>query len=126
MAKEIVQVPKLPLSKVLSPATKVGNLVFVSGRTGRDNNTGLYPEGVKSQTRRILEDIGVVLEAAGSSMDQVLSNTCYLTNKDDFAGFNEVYLEFFPADRPARTTVEAGLMTPEALVEITAVACLTS
>lgn len=59
-------------------------------------------------------------------MDQVLSNTCYLTSSENFAGFNEVYLEYFPEDRPARTTVEAGLMAAGALVEVTAVACIPS
>ena len=126
MRKQIVKVPGLAPSRVLSPATRFGDLVFVAGRTGRNAKTGEYEPDIKLQTRHTLEDIKKILEAAGSSMDQVLSNTCYLTNTKDFEGFNQVYLEYFPADRPARTTVGTALMAKGALVEITAVSCIPS
>ena len=126
MRKEIIQGSGVAPSRVLSPATRFGDLVFVSGRTGRNEASGEFEPDIKIQTRRTLEDIKKILEVAGTSMDQVLSNTCYLTSTEYFAGFNEVYLEYFPADRPARTTVEAPLMAPGALVEITAVACIPS
>lgn len=126
MRKEIIETPGIAPSRVLSAATKFGDLIFLSGRTGRDGKTGKYDPDIKVQTRCTLEDIKKILETAGSSMDEVLSNTCYLTSVDDFSGFNEVYLEYFPSDRPARTTVEAPLMAQGALVEITAVACIPS
>ncbi len=126
MRKQIIAAPGMPPSAVLSPATRFGDLVFVSGRTGRNPSSGQYEPDIKAQTRHTLEGIKAILEAAGTSMDQVLSNTCYLTSSEHFAGFNEVYLEYFPEDRPARTTVEAGLMAAGALVEVTAVACIPS
>ncbi len=124
MPKQIINVPGAAPSAVLSPATRVGNLIFVAGRTGRDPSSGSYSPDIKAQTRNALEDIKAILEAAGSSLDQVLSNTCYLTRLEDFAGFNEVYTSYFVTDRPARTTVQSGLMAADALVEITAIACM--
>jgi len=124
MAKQIVNVPNAAPSAVLSPATRDGNLVFVSGRTGRNPGTREYSPDIKEQTRNAIEDIKAILEAAGTSLEQVLSNTCYITRAEDFTGFNEVYTSYFSTDKPARTTVLAGLMATGALVEITAVACM--
>ena len=126
MRKQIITSPSVPPSTNLSPATKFGNLVFVAGRTGRDPASGQYEPDIKAQTHHMLEEIKAILESAGTSMDQVLSNTCYLASAEDFAGFNAVYLEYFPNNRPARTTIEAGLMAVGALVEVTAVACIPS
>ena len=124
MAKQIVNVPNSAPSAVLSPATRDGNLVFVSGRTGRNPGTREYSLDIKEQTRNAIEDIKAILESAGTSLEQVLSNTCYITRAEDFTGFNEVYTSYFSTDKPARTTVLAGLMATGALVEITAVACM--
>ena len=126
MRKEIVTVPGMAPSQVLSQATRFSDLLFVASETGKDPAAGEYKPDIKAQTRQTLEDIKTVLKAAGSSLDQVLSNTCYITRLENFAGFNEVYLEFFSNDRPARTTVQVGLMAPDALVEITATAWVPS
>lgn len=127
MRKQIVRPPGAPPPlPLLSPATRFGDLVFVSGQVGPNPDTRQYEPDIKVQTRRILEQIKTILEATGTSMDQVLSNSCYLTRTEDFAAFNEVYQEYFPADPPARTTVGVSLMAPGALVEITAVACIPS
>jgi 2-iminobutanoate/2-iminopropanoate deaminase len=79
---------------------------------------------IKEQTRYALQRISAILEAAGSSLGQVMTNTCYVTNRDDLAGFNEVYAEFFPADRPARTTIIVNFGAPDNLVEITSTAAV--
>ena len=111
-----------PRGAPLSQATKLGSLVFVCGNTGRHPTTSEVGNGIKEQTRYALERISLILEAAGSSIDNVLTNTCYVTNRDDLPGFNEVYTEFFTQDRPARTTVIVNFGDAANLVEITSTA----
>ena len=121
--KEIVSTDKvLSGSAPLSQATKLGNLVFVAGNTGRHPTDGTVGKGIKEQTRYALERISLILEAAGSSIDNVLTNTCYVSNRDDLAGFNEVYAEFFTKDHPSRTTVVVNFGDANNLVEVTSTA----
>jgi 2-iminobutanoate/2-iminopropanoate deaminase len=123
LKKEIVSTDKvLSGSAPLSQATKLGNLVFVAGNTGRHPTDGTVGKGIKEQTRYALERISLILEAAGSSIDNVLTNTCYVSNRDDLAGFNDVYAEFFTQDRPSRTTVVVNFGDANNLVEVTSTA----
>ena len=121
--KEIVSTEKVIAGTApLSQATKLGNLVFVAGNTGRHPTNGEVGNGIKEQTKYALERISLILDAAGSSMDNVLTNTCYVSNRDDLQGFNEVYAEFFTKDWPARTTVVVNFGDPNNLVEVTSTA----
>jgi 2-iminobutanoate/2-iminopropanoate deaminase len=123
--KEIVRVDAAAANPNLSLATRFGNLVFVSGQTGRHPVTGELGKDVREQTRNVLERIKTILTAAGTSLDNVLTATTYLTNVKDVAAYNEEYAKYFPADKPARTTVTvAALNTPELLIEITVTACI--
>ncbi len=123
--KEIVKLAAAASNPNLSPATRYGNLVFVSGQTGRHPVTGELGKDIREQTRNVLERIKQVLEAAGTSLDNVLTATTYLTNRDDLSAYNEEYAKYFPENRPARTTVTvASLNAPELLIEITVVACV--
>jgi 2-iminobutanoate/2-iminopropanoate deaminase len=123
--KEIVRVSVERPNPNLSPATKFGNLVFVSGQTGRHPGTGEVGKDIREQTRNTLERIKVVLAAAGTSLDNVLSAMVHLTRRDDLAAYNEEYAKYFPTDKPARTTVTvASLNSPDLLIEITVVACI--
>ena len=107
----------------LSPATRFGNLVFVSGQTGRHPVTGEVGKDVREQTRNILDRIKVILAAAGTSLDNVLSAMTHLTRVENLTAYNEEYAKYFPTDKPARTTVTvAALNQPELLVEITVIA----
>ena len=125
MKKEIVRVGVERPNPNLSLATKFGNLVFVAGQTGRHPVTGELGRDIREQTRHTLERIKVVLAAAGTSLDNVLSAMTHLTRRDDLAAYNEEYAKYFPADKPARTTVTvASLNAPELLVEITVTACI--
>ena len=125
--KEIVTVGSAAPNPNLSAATKFGNLVFVAGQTGRDPRTGQVGKDVREQTRNILERIKVILEAAGTSLDNVLTATTYLTRVQDLAAYNEEYGKYFPTGKPARTTVTvAALNAPELLIEITVTACIPS
>src|ERR1700757_1736069 len=119
---EIVQVNAGGSNLNLSPATKFGNLVFVSGQTGRHPVTGEVGKDIREQTRNVLERIKTILAAAGTSLDNVLTVTTHLTKREDVAPYNEEYAKYFPSNKPARTTVEVMLNSPELLVEITVTA----
>ena len=123
--KEIVTVGSAAPNPNLSAATRFGGLVFVAGQTGRHPVTGEIGQDVREQTRNILERIKVILAAAGTSLDNVLTATTYLTRREDLAAYNEEYGKHFPANKPARTTVTvASLNAPELLIEITVTACI--
>ena len=125
--KEIVQIKAAAPNPNLSPATKFGSLVFVSGQTGRHPETGELGKDVREQTRFTLERIKAILTAAGTSLDNVLTATTYLTRVQDLAAYNEEYAKYFPAGKPARTTVTvAALNAPELVIEITVTACIPS
>ena len=120
--KEIVKLDMAGANPNLSPATKFGNMVFVAGQTGRDPTTGEVGKDIREQTRNVLERIKLILAAAGTSLDNVLTVTAYLTKREDLAAYNEEYGKYFTTNKPARTTVEVMLNSPELLVEITVTA----
>jgi len=125
--KEIVQVAAAAANPNLSLATKFGNLVFVAGQTGRHPVTGEVGKDIREQTRNVLERIKTILAGAGTSMDNVLTATTYVTRRDDVPAYNEEYAKYFPTNKPARTTVTvASLNSPELLIEITVTACIPS
>ncbi|WP_147917118.1 RidA family protein [Ruania zhangjianzhongii] len=104
-----------------SHAVRVGGFVYTAGFGPQHPDTGEVPEGVVAQTRQVLENLRVALRAVGAELDQVVKTTCHLRHPEaDFAGFNEVYREFFDEPYPVRTTVGSEL--PGILVEIDAVA----
>ena len=108
--------PNVPLS-----AAVVSNgFVFVSGQVPRDDK-GVVPEGIEEQTRLVLKNIEDALRKAGSSMNEVVKTTVFLTRVEDFAAMNKVYANYFPKEPPARSTIRAELML-DALVEIEAIA----
>jgi 2-iminobutanoate/2-iminopropanoate deaminase len=122
--KEVIQVNLAAANPNLSPATRFGDLVFVAGQTGRHPVTGEVGRDVREQTRFALERVKMILETAGTSLDNVLTVLTHLTRREDLAAYNEEYAKFFPSNKPARTTVEVMLNLPELLVEITVTACV--
>jgi enamine deaminase RidA (YjgF/YER057c/UK114 family) len=122
--KEIIQVNLAAANPNLSPATRFGNLVFVAGQTGRHPLTGEVGKDVRDQTRYALQRVKIILETVGTSLDHVLTVLTHLTRREDLAAYNEEYGNFFPTNKPARTTVEVMLNAPELLVEITVTACI--
>jgi len=122
--KEVIDVNLAAANPNLSPATRFGNLVFVAGQMGRHPVSGEVGKGVREQTNYALQRVNTILAAAGTSLDNVLTVTTHLTKREDLAAYNEEYAEFFPTNKPARTTVEVMLNAPELLVEITVTACI--
>ena len=106
-----------------SQAVKVGGFVFASGQIPLDPASMQIVDGdVRIQAARVLENLQAVLEAAGSSLEQVVKTTVFLADMNDFAAMNEVYATFFGATRPARSTVEVARLPREARIEIDVVA----
>jgi len=122
MKREIIETdgaPRLPLP--FSQAVKLGNLVFVSGQGPIDPKTHEVKGDIKEQTERTLLNIQAILGAAGTSLENVVSTTVYLTDLKNFSAMNEVYARLFPKDPPPRATVQAGLLRGM-LVEIQCIA----
>lgn len=106
-----------------SQAITANGFVYASGQIPLDPVSGQLVEAdVKGQTRRVLENLKAVLEAAGSSLDLVVKTTCFLQDLGDFAAFNEVYATFFTANPPARSTIQVAGLPRGAAVEVEAVA----
>jgi 2-iminobutanoate/2-iminopropanoate deaminase len=108
-----------------SQAIRVGAMVFCSGQIALDPATGELISGdVVAQTRRVLDNLGAVLAAAGASFGDVTRTTIYLTDMGDFARVNEVYAERFGERPPARATVAVAGLPRNARIEIDAIAVL--
>ena len=106
-----------------SQAIRAGTLLFVSGQIPLDPATGTLVEGdVAVQTHRVLRNLAGILEAAGSSFDQVVRATVYLADMSDFAAMNDAYASYFTSPAPARSTVQAARLPKDARVEIDVIA----
>jgi 2-iminobutanoate/2-iminopropanoate deaminase len=106
-----------------SQAIATGGFIFASGQIALDPQTGQLVGGdIRAQTRRALENLQAVLNAGGSSLDQVVKTTVFLAHLSDFGAMNEVYAQYFPGAPPARSTVPVPELPRGALVEIEAVA----
>ena len=106
-----------------SQAIKAGGFVYVSGQIPIDPATGEFVAGgIAEQTDRVLKNVAAVLEAAGSSLNQVVKTTVFLADMSEFTAMNEVYAKFFTEAPPARATVQAARLPRDARVEIEAVA----
>jgi 2-iminobutanoate/2-iminopropanoate deaminase len=106
-----------------SQAIKTGGMVFCSGQIPIDPATGEFVSDVVSeQTEQVLRNLGEVLKAAGTSLDNVVKTTVFLADMGDFAEMNEVYGRFFNDNKPARATVQAAGLPRDAKVEIDCIA----
>ena len=106
-----------------SQAVKAAGLVFVSGTSPADPQTGQFKgETIQEQTRQCLTNIAAILEEAGSSMDKVVSMNFVLGDEDDFAGMNEEWLRWFSTDPPARQGAKLPVRVPGLKISIAAVA----
>ena len=126
--KQIVKTDKSPSAiGPYSQAVKVkcGTMVFCSGQIPLDPNT-MQIVGVTAgeQCQQVMANLNAVLKAAGADFSKVVRTTIYLRDMNDFAAVNEVYATHFPADPPARTTVQVARLPKDALVEIDAIAML--
>jgi 2-iminobutanoate/2-iminopropanoate deaminase len=114
VAKQFLPIPS---------AVVTDNLVFLSGIVGFRKDRSYAKGDFREQARQTLENVRVVLEDAGSSLDLVVKVNVTVTDVANFAAFNEIYREYFKeGNYPARATVVAGLVNPDLLVEVECVA----
>jgi 2-iminobutanoate/2-iminopropanoate deaminase len=108
-----------------SQAVVSHGFAFLSGQIPLDPATGQLVVGdIAQQTERVLENLKAVLESSGSSLAQVVKTTVYLADMGDFAVMNEVYARYFPAQPPARATIEAARLPRDVRIEIDCIACV--
>jgi 2-iminobutanoate/2-iminopropanoate deaminase len=124
MPHQVINSDKVARPRVpLSPAVKIGNLVFVSGSTPFNTNHELAKGDFQSQMHQVMENLKHILEAAGSSLDKVIKVNVFLARIRDFPEMNEIYKTYFKeGNYPARSTIEATLTNKDFLLEIECVA----
>jgi len=106
-----------------SQAVKAAGLIFVSGTAPTDPATGqIAGETIQEQTRQCLTNIAAILDAAGSSLDKIVSATIVLADEDDFGGMNEEWLRWFPSNPPARQGAKLPARIPGLKISIAAIA----
>jgi 2-iminobutanoate/2-iminopropanoate deaminase len=124
MARQIISTLKAAKPPATySQAVKAAGLVFVSGTSPHDPVTGtITGTTIQEQTRQCLTNIAAILEAAGSSMDEIVSATIVLADEDDFAGMNEEWLKWFPFNPPARQGAKLPVRVPGLKISIAVIA----
>lgn len=126
--KEIVHIPGVTdqenkYGAPLSVAVRAGDFLFISGMPPKDYETGLMIKGdIETQTRKVLDNLKMVLEGSGSSLDKVVKTTVFCVNVAYFKTINEIYREYFPTDQPARSFVTVGSWPTTFDIEIECVA----
>jgi 2-iminobutanoate/2-iminopropanoate deaminase len=124
---------KMPKDKIVLPdnlppprgaysaALRCGDFIYVAGQSARDAKLEIVGASIEEQTRRTLENIGAILEAAGASLADVVKSTVHLSDLNNFKRYDVVYAELVPEPCPVRTTV-GSVLAPGILVEIDVVA----
>lgn len=122
--KEVISTQHGP--KAIGPysqAVRANGFIFISGQVAFDPATSQLVEGdIAAQTDRVLQNLKGIVEAAGSLLDKTVKTTVFLKDMNDFAKMNEVYARYFPANAPARSTVEVARLPRDVRVEIDLIA----
>ena len=127
MNREIIATDQAPGAVgPYSQAVRVGDFVFTAGQIPLDPVTGQMVEGgIEAQARQALTNVSAVLEAAGTSLANVVKTTVFLADMGEFTAMNGVYAEFFPDAPPARSAVQAAALPLGARIEVEAIAVFT-
>jgi len=120
--KKILSSSKLPAAGPYSVAVEANGLIFISGQLPIHPSTGEMITAIEPAARQALTNLQTVLEENGLSLGHVVKTTLFLKSIDDFAAVNAVYAGFFPAEPPARSTVEVSSLPKGVLLEIEAIA----
>lgn len=121
--KKVISTDKAPAAiGPYSQAIEVNGMVFTSGVIPVVPATGEIPEGSAAQAKQALANLSNLLEAAGSSMANVVKTTVFIKEMNDFGAINEVYKTFFDGDCPARSCVEVARLPKDVMIEIEAIA----
>jgi len=120
--RKVLQPKEFPAGKPVSPAILADDTLYVSGQIGADLKSGRIPELFEDEGKLCLQNIGILLKAAGMSYADVVSVQVYLTDMDQFQRMNAIYTAFFADPRPTRTTVGVARLAGGAHIEITVTA----
>ena len=123
MSKKLISTDKSPAA--IGPYNQgivANGFLFTSGQLPIHPITGEVPSSIEEQTVQVLDNLKAIIEAAGTTMDQVVKCTVYIQNMGDFAVMNQIYSTYFPTNPPARACVEISKIAKNALVEIDAIA----
>lgn len=105
-----------------SQAIKAGGTLYVSGTLPVDAGKGSVPEGIEAQAKQVFINMRAVLNEAGYDFSDVVKTTAFLSDLNNFAAFNAIYAEYFPAPYPARCCVEVSKLPKSVLVEVECIA----
>ena len=105
-----------------SQAIEANGLVFASGQIPVNPATGEIPEGIEAQAEQVMTNMKNLLEAAGTSMENVVKTTVFIKSMDDFGTINGIYSKYFEKDCPARSCVEISRLPKDVLLEMDAIA----
>jgi 2-iminobutanoate/2-iminopropanoate deaminase len=123
MTRQIIRTTDAPSSPLFSQAVKAGSTIYTSGIVGLDPKTNqMAGTTIQEQTRQAIRNCENILRAGGATLDDVVEVHVLLTRPADFAGLNEEYAKYFPADPPARAVSRLGVEIPNVLVSIKMVA----
>jgi 2-iminobutanoate/2-iminopropanoate deaminase len=124
MARDVIRTQNAPTPPpAYSQAIRAAGLVFVSGTGPHDPLTGkIVGDTIQEQTRQCLQNVSAILNAAGSSLERVVSATVIILEEADFAGMNEEWIKWFPANPPARQGAKLPVRIPGMKVSIAAIA----
>ncbi len=122
--KKIIHTSKAPAAiGPYSQAVEINDKLYISGQVPVDPQTGtIVKGGIGEQTEQVLKNIGVILDEAGYSYENVVSSTCLLSDMSDFKAMNEVYAQFYPDNQPARAAFAVKELPLGALLEIVTIA----
>ena len=101
-----------------SQAIEANGFVFASGQIPVNPETGEIPEGIEAQAEQVMKNVKNLLEAAGTSVDQVVKTGVFIKNMDDFATINGIYAKYFAIDCPSRSCVEVARLPKDVLLEV--------
>lgn len=105
-------------------ANQYGNLIYTSGQIPLNKDGVLAGEDIKTQTHQVMKNIEAILVEAGTDMNHLIKTTCFLSDMNNFAAFNEVYASYFDRNLPARSCVEVARLPRDVLVEVEVIAVL--
>jgi 2-iminobutanoate/2-iminopropanoate deaminase len=124
MKKEIINTSQAPAPiGPYNQATRVNNMLFISGQIPADPETGeLLMSSIEEETHRVMKNLKAILEAAGLGFENVLKTSIFISDMDNFSRINEVYGSYFSGEYPARETVQVARLPKDVNVEISAIA----
>lgn len=123
MSKTVINAAKAPAAVgPYSHANAAGDTIYISGQLGLDPETGVLAEGVEAQAKTGFENLKTILTEVGVSFENVVKTTVFLTDMNDFAAVNDIYVQYFTGEYPARSCVQVAALPKGASFEIEAIA----